>query len=174
MREEYLHYPANYFTATIQEWKPLLANDNYKNIIIDSLEHLVIKNRIELNAFVIMNNHVHFIWQTLQSFTPSQNQASLMKFTSRQLLLSLLAGDRDFHALFKVGKYDRDYQVWKREPLSIELLNKVMFIQKLEYIHYNPVKAGMCEAPEDYLYSSARFYLDGTNSFGMLKYYSGN
>ncbi len=78
-----------------------------------------------------------------------------MKFTARQLLLSLLEDDKDFHALFKVSKYDRDYEVWKREPLSIELLNKNMFIQKLEYIHYNayrqagPVRAGLCEKPED-------------------------
>ena len=45
---------------------------------------------------------------------------------------------------------------------------------KLEYIHYNPVKAGLCELPEDYYYSSAKLYQDGTNSFGMLKHYSGN
>ncbi|CAN5126555.1 hypothetical protein BH20BAC1_BH20BAC1_09020 [soil metagenome] len=71
-----------------------------------------------------MNNHVHFIWQVLQSFTPIQNQASFMKFTARQLLLSLVEDDKDSHASFKVNKYDRNYQVWKREPLSIELLNK--------------------------------------------------
>ncbi len=171
MKEEYLHYPANYFTATINEWKPILANDNYKDIIIGSLQNLVSKNRIELNAFVIMNNHIHLIWQALQSFTPMQNQSSFMKFTARQLLLSLLEDDKDLHASFKVNKYDRDYQVWKREPLSIELLNKKMFIQKLEYIHYNPVRAGLCETPEDYHYSSARFYLDGTNDFGMLKHF---
>ncbi len=173
MKEEYLHYPANYFTATINEWKPVLANDNYKDIIIDSLQNLVTKNRIELNAFVIMNNHVHFIWQALQDFTPIKNQASFMKFTARQLLLSLVEDDKDLHATFKVNKYDRNYQVWKREPLSIELLNKKMFIQKLEYIHYNPVRAGLCEVPEDYHYSSARFYLDGTNNFEMLKHFSG-
>ncbi len=173
MKEEYLLYPANYFTATINEWKPLLANDNYKDIIIGSLQNLVSKNRIELNAFVIMNNHIHLIWQALQSFTPTQNQASFMKFTARQLLLSLVEDDKDLHASFKVNKYDRDYQVWKREPLSIELLNKKMFIQKLEYIHYNPVRAGICEVPEDYHYSSARFYCDGTNEFGMLKHFAG-
>ncbi|MEP7232630.1 MAG: hypothetical protein ABI691_20385 [Ginsengibacter sp.] len=60
MNEEYLHYPAHYFTAKISEWKPILANDNYKDIIIGSLQNLVSKNRIELNAFVIMNNHIHF------------------------------------------------------------------------------------------------------------------
>ncbi len=95
-----------------------------------------------------------------------------MKFTARQLLLSLVEDDKDLHASFKVNKYDRDYQVWKREPLSIELPNKKMFIQKLEYIHYNPVRAGLCEVPEDYHYSSARFYIDGTNDFGMLKHFS--
>ncbi len=75
---------------------------------------------------------------------------------------------------YKVNKCDRDYQVWKREPLSIDLINDTMLIQKLEYIHYNPVSAGLCEIPEDYYYSSARFYQDGTNSFGMLTHFSGN
>jgi putative transposase len=173
MNEEYLHYPANYFTATIHEWKPVLANDNYKDIIIGSLQNLVSKNRIELNAFVIMNNHIHLIWQALQRFTPIQNQASfIVNSLPRQLLRSLVEDDKDLHASFKVNKYDREYQVWKREPLSIELLNKKMFIQKLEYIHYNPVRAGLCEVPENYHYSSAGFYLDGTNSFGMLKHFS--
>ena len=59
MKEEYLLYPADYFTATIYEWKPVLANDNYKDIIIGSLQFLVNKKRIELNGFVIMNNHIH-------------------------------------------------------------------------------------------------------------------
>ncbi len=101
-----------------------------------------------------------------------------MKFTARQLLLSLVEDDKDLHASFKVNKYDRDYQVWKREPLSIELPNKKMFIQKLEYIHYN-LPAGRqvlyghgYEVPEDYHYSPARFYIDGTNDFGMLKHFS--
>jgi hypothetical protein len=38
----------------------------------------------------------------------------------------------------------------------------------------SPVRAGLCTVPEEYHYSSARFYYDGTNSFGMLKHYSGN
>ncbi len=94
-------------------------------------------------------------------------------------MLSLFKDDKDLHSSLKVNKYDRNYQVWKREPLSIELLNESIFKQNpiaigLEYIHYNPVRAGLCDLPEDYYYSSAKFYYDGTNSFGMLKHYSGN
>src|ERR1700693_4316478 len=112
MKEEYLLYPANYFTATIYEWKPLLANDNYKDIIIESLKCLVDKKRIELNALVIMNNHIHLIWLALGSFTPSQIQASFMKFTAQQLKRSIMKHNIDFLAEFKVNKYDRDYQIW--------------------------------------------------------------
>jgi hypothetical protein len=77
-------------------------------------------------------------------------------------------------ANFKVNKYDREYQIWKREPLSIELISEDLFKQKLEYVHYNPVKAGLCEKPEDYYHSSARFYLYGLDSFKMLTHYTSN
>ena len=152
----------------------MLADDNHKNIIVDSLRFLVTDNRIELNAFVIMSNHIHLIWQPLSKFTSSAIQASFMKYTAQQLKRSLSKNDIEALNAFKVNKYDREYQMWKREPLSIELISEDMFKQKLEYIHYNPVKAGLCKVPEEYYYSSARFYLDGTNNFGMLKHYSGN
>jgi len=36
-----------------------------------------------------------------------------------------------------------------------------MFEEKLNYIHFNPVKAKMVKKPEDYLFSSARYWIDG-------------
>ena len=171
---EYTVYATQYFTATIYEWQAVLADDNHKDIIIGSLQYLTNDKRIELNAFVIMSNHIHLIWQALTGFTPSGVQASFMKYTAQQIKHSLTKYNSGMLAGFKVNKYDREYQIWKREPLGVELLNESMFRQKLEYIHYNPVKAGLCTVPEDYYYSSARFYYNGTNSFGMLKHYSGN
>jgi putative transposase len=97
-----------------------------------------------------------------------------MKFTAQQLKRSLIKNDLEALSIFKVNKYDRDYQIWRREPLSIELISEDLFKQKLEYIHYNPVKAGLSEVPEDYYFASAKFYEDGIDRFGMLKHYSGN
>ena len=167
-------YSPQFFTATIHEWQHLLADNNHKDIIIDSLKFLVTKKRIELNAFVIMSNHIHLIWQPLFGHTPSSIQASFMKYTALQLKRSLINNNENALDSFKVNKYDREYQLWKREPLSIELISQDLFNQKLEYIHYNPVSAGLCEKPEDYYYSSAKFYYDGTNSFEMLTHFSGN
>ena len=174
MNPQFTVHAAQYFTATIYEWQNVLSENNHKDIIIDSLQYLVNDKRIELNAFVIMNNHIHLIWQPLTGFTPSGVQASFMKYTAQQLKRSLIKNEPEKIETFKVNKYDREYQVWKREPLCIELLSESMFVQKLEYIHYNPVRAGLCALPEEYYYSSARFYVDGANSFGMLTHYSGN
>jgi putative transposase len=174
MKQSYPEYWPQYFTATIYEWKHLLAADVHKDIIIDSFRFLVTRKRIELNAFVIMSNHFHSIWQPSFGFTPSDVQASFMKYTAHQIKRSLVKNNKNVLEEFKVNKYDREYQIWKREPLSVELRTPAVFDQKLEYIHYNPVKAGLCKYPEEYYYSSAGFYHDGTDSFGILTHYSGN
>ena len=174
MKQSYPEYWSQYFTATIYKWKHLLADDKHKDIITNGLKYLVTEKRIVLNAFVIMSNHIHLIWQPLFGFTPSDIQASLMRYTARQLKQSLSQNNETLLEEFKVNKYDREYQIWKREPLSIELFTPAVFYQKLEYIHYNPVKARLCTNPEDYYYSSAKFYHDGVDCFGMLTHFSGN
>ncbi len=59
MKQIYTTAPAQFFTATIYKWHSALDNDKHKDIIIESLQFLTDKKRIELNAFVIMNNHIH-------------------------------------------------------------------------------------------------------------------
>ncbi len=48
--------------------------------------------------------------------------------------------------------------IWKTDSLSVDLYSEQVFNQKLNYIHYNPVKAGLCNLPEDYKYSSTDYY----------------
>ena len=43
----------------------------------------------------------------------------------------------------------------------------------MEYIHHNPVEAGLCAYPEDYKYSSAKFYESGMDEFGFLTHWMG-
>ena len=70
----------------------------------------------------------------------------------------LLRNHPEVLAQFKVNAKDRAYQFWERNALSVELRNHPVFIQKMDYIHWNPVIAGMCKRPEEYKYSSALFY----------------
>ncbi len=173
MEIPYTTYWPQFYTATIYQWLPLLTNDKYKDIIVSSLQFLVNNKRITLNAFVIMINHIHFIWQALPQYDPSTIRLSFMKFTAQQIKFELLKDDPVLLEKFKVNKTDREYQCWKRKPLAVELFTASVFKQKLDYIYYNPVKAGLCVNPEDYHYSSALFYHTGIDKFNMLSHYMG-
>ena len=163
-----------YFTASIRNWLPLLAADKYKNIIKDSLHFLVENKRIELNAFVVMDHHIHLIWQPLSGHTLTSVQLSFMKFTAQQIKFALAVDNPALLEQCLVNKIDREYQIWKRKPLSIELSSEKVLLQKLEYIHYNPIKASLCTYPEEYHFSSAMFYEKGIDHFNMLTHYMGD
>ena len=168
MPATYPEYWPQFFTATILEWKTLLHEDKYKRVIIKSLQFLVHQKRIRLYAFVIMNNHIHIIWQPLPEQTLQSLQHSFLKHTAQEIKLQLQQTNPELLSPFKVNAKDRHYQFWERNSLSIELRSSAVFAQKLEYIHYNPVKAGLCNSPEAYYYSSAKFYTTGIDDFGML------
>ena len=64
-RKSYLEIGKIYFwTATINKWQNLLLEPEFKEIIINSLNHLSNLNKIDVFAFVIMPNHIHLIWRT--------------------------------------------------------------------------------------------------------------
>jgi putative transposase len=163
-------YP-QFFTAGIYKKLPLLKREKYKDIIVNSLKFLVENKRIILYAFAIMINHIHLIWQMMESTLPDDLQRDFLKFTAQRIKLDLTKYHPDVLSLFLVHEKDRTHHFWKRRPLSIELRTGKVFRQKLDYIHRNPVRAGICAYPEDYKYSSARFYHTGVDNWGFLTHY---
>jgi len=150
-------YP-QFFTATNLEWKKLLKPDKYKYIVIDSLRFMVKEKRIILYAFVIMDNHMHLIWQMQAGIKPADVRRDFLKYTAQKIKTDLQKNHPKVLSLFKVKSKDRQYQFWERNALSIELSTAKVFAQKLNYIHNNPVKAGLCTLPEEYRFSSASLY----------------
>jgi putative transposase len=109
-----------------------------------------------------------------QTPTPAKTQTSFIIYTAKAIKKKLLKHEPDVLEELKVNKYDRTYQIWKREPLSIELFSEKVFLQKLQYIHENPVAAGLVQFAEEYNYSSAKFYMTGVDEFNIITHYSGN
>jgi len=163
------YYPG-YFTATVLEWKHLLKQ--YKDIIVSSLEFLVKENRIKVFGFALMSNHIHVIRQVQPNFQPKDIQLSFMKYTAQIIIKDLRNNHQEVLEIFKVKASDRKYQIWERKPLSISLWTQPVFKQKLDYIHSNPVVAGLCSYPEDYKYSSASFYIKASSNWFFLTHYN--
>ncbi len=72
---------------------------------------------------------------------------------------------------FLVNAKTKNIKYGERNPLSLDLLTKQIFIQKMYYIHYNPVEAGLSGYPEKYKYSSEKFYETGVDEFGFITYW---
>jgi REP element-mobilizing transposase RayT len=171
----YTYHP-QFFTATIFEWKHLLKEDEFKDIMIRSLQFLRNEGSIVIYSYVIMPNHIHLIWQIQDGFKKDVVQMRFLKFTSQQMKFKLIDSKNDFLNEFLVDLADRKYQFWKRNSLSVDLWSDDIFMQKLDYIHNNPVqeKWKLAEHPEDYKYSSARFYTDGYDEFNLVTHYNGS
>jgi putative transposase len=163
-----------FITITVYKWQHLLKPNKYKQLIIDTLDHMVKEKKVKVFAFAIMSNHLHLIWQVLEPFERDEIQRDFLKYIAQQIKFDLLKKHPKVLPYFEVNNADRKYQFWKRNALSINLFSDEVFLQKLEYIHNNPVKAGLCILPEDYYFSSARFYLLNDTTFGFLSHYKGS
>lgn len=159
---------AQFFTATCLEWKHLLKSDKYKDVIIESLRFLVTHHRVVVYGFVIMQNHLHLIWQMQEGHKREHVQRDFLKFTAQRIKEDLTQHHPQVLERFRVNARDRTYQFWERNPLTVALWTPAVAVQKLNYGHQNPVRAGLCEKAEDYRYSSALYYHSGEDNWGFL------
>jgi len=157
-----------YFTtATILNWHPLFASDTNKDIVIDAFRYCVVQKRANVWAFVIMDMHIHMIWHILSPYSLSGVRRDMLKFIS-QTIKNKMVADGQLEALdvFKVKKSDRYIQIWKRNPLSVEILYDDVLEQKLNYIHTNLFRKGKDDV--SYKYSSAGYYASGERNWDFL------
>src|SRR6267154_2926585 len=161
-----------FFTATCLNWQHLLKPDERKQIIMDSLRFMVNDHRIWLYGFVIMPNHIHLMWSRQDAWVNKSTEQMFLKFTAQQIKFRILDSDPSELENYKSTQSDRQYHFWERRPYKSTMYNREVANQKIDYMHYNPVKAGLCENPEDYQYSSAQFYELNKDDWGIITHFA--
>lgn len=159
--QEALHF----MTFQIVDWVDVFTRKVYKDIIIDSFKYSIEHKGLQIFAYVIMSNHVHLIAQS-SVYRLSDNIRDIKKFTSKKIVETMLEipeSRKDWiinRFQFNASHHNvnKKYQVWTHENHAIILYSNEFIKEKIEYIHDNPVRTGIVEKPEDYLYSSARNY----------------
>ncbi len=102
--------------------------------------------RYRLFAWVVMPNHVHVLVELYRDYTLDQILHSWKGYT---------AGEAN-NLLGRKGPF------WYREYFDRYVRNEKHFARAVEYIHNNPVVAGLVRKAEDWPFSSARYYTDWT------------
>jgi len=162
---------AYFYTEKILGFRYLLADDYYKMIVIDSLKYLVDHGWVDLYGYVIMPNHIHLLWRNCEVERKESPAGSFNKFTAHAFKKYMKQHAADQLSFYCVGKSDRLYQFWEGDALAIQLSTEMILQQKLDYIHNNPIRDHwkLAQFPEDYRWSSAAFYKNGYDEFGILK-----
>jgi putative transposase len=150
----------HFLTCTIINWIPIFTRQDTVQIIINSLIYLQQERYFKVYGYVILENHLHLIAQTdnlakeISNFK-SYTAKMLIQYLQEKRVERIL---REFAFHKKQHKNDRNYQVWEEGSHPQLLQNLEMLRQKLEYIHFNPVKRGYVDEPTHWRYSSARNY----------------
>lgn len=162
-----------FYTVAILDWTPLLKEDKFKLIVLNSLINLVEKKKVIVYGFVIMPNHIHIIWEFIEKNGKEMPYASFMKFTGHEFLNELRKTDDPLLSKFKVDRNRRDHQFWQRNGLPIFMYDRKILEQKLDYIHFNPLQEqwNLVSDPNDYYFSSCSFYEQQDKRFSWLTHY---
>jgi len=156
----------HFITFTVVEWVDVFTRKAYRDILIDSLRHCQQEKGLVLHAWCIMSNHVHLL-ASVKEGNLSDILRDFKKFTSRQIIAAIKANEgesrkdwmlRIFGQAGEANARNSSYQFWRQDNGPKECFSPAFIAQKIDYIHNNPVEAGLVEKPEDYLYSSAKTY----------------
>ncbi len=152
----------HFFTCTVVNWIPVFTNRETVQILLDSFCYMQKEKHLKLYGFVIMENHLHFIASCCDL---GKEIGCFKSFTARKIIdflkenkVNLILKQLEYYKLRH--KNDRTHQFWQ-EGIHPELIQGgKMMRQKLEYMHYNPVKRGYVDDPIHWRYSSARNYAE--------------
>ena len=81
-----------------------------------------------------MPAHTTLLGQIQDNHEKAKVQQSFLKYTAQQIKFELIRSDNKELENYKVQASDREYQFWKRNPLSVDLWSRHVFLQKLHYI----------------------------------------
>lgn len=155
-----------FLTITVVDWVDVFSRPIYKHIIVDSLNYCQLEKGLEIYAWVLMSNHLHMIVGAAEGFIVSDIVRDFKKYTSKAIVKAI-QNENESRKEWMLNRFEyagrndskiKNFKFWQDGNDAQEIYLYDYFMQKLNYIHQNPVRAELVEEPYHYLYSSARNY----------------
>jgi REP element-mobilizing transposase RayT len=150
----------HFLTCTVVAWLPVFTRPETTQILYDSWKFLQQNQRMELYGYAILENHLHCI---AGAEDLSKEIGDFKSFTARRIIDMLQTRNartllEQLRVYKRRHKVDQEYQLWQEGSHPQVIQGEEMMLQKLEYMHLNPVKRGYVDDPVHWRYSSARNY----------------
>ena len=151
--------PAYYLTSVAHKRLPIFQKDEMKKVVAEAFNEARMSGLILIFAYVIMPDHSHLLTDS------ARTMADVLRFMngiSAKRVMDFLKNGGFESSLAKLRIQEREkkykHSVYEHHPNAFSVTGEDAFMEKVNYIHLNPVKAGLVEHPDDYLYSSARIW----------------
>lgn len=152
--------PAYYLTTVTKDRLPIFRTDELKEILAQALAEARISGGIRIFAYVIMPDHSHLLTDGAK---PISEVLRYLNGISARRVIDHLKANGHQASLWKLRSATKSrgykYSVWQHHADAFNVIGEDTFMQKAQYIHENPVRAGFVSRAEDYVYSSARLWM---------------
>ena len=157
---------AHFLTMTVVDWIDVFIRKNHKITIVESLQFCQKNKGLEIFAWCLMPSHLHMIARASEGAVLSDILRDLKRHTSKKIVEQITNEPESrrewmlssFRKAAEKNPKSNKYKFWLDGNHPVELYSPEFTMQKLKYIHNNPVVEMLVENPRDYLYSSARNY----------------
>jgi len=139
-----------YLTFTVRNWYYIFDRHNRFQILADSLKYCQKNKGVKIYAYIFMINHLHLI-------ASGNNMIGFIRdfkrHASKEMQNNIIATELGVLKLFDLG--NGKYEFWSRTNMPKMIESEEYIIQKINYVHANPVRRQYVKKPEDWMWSSA-------------------
>ena len=152
----------HYLTFVTFQRVPVFRSSTICQFFVDAIRETREKHPFKLIAYVIMPDHVHLIINPLKCYIEVIGKE--LKGRSAHKTIKWLKESGHITSLNKLkrripGKRNHSFSMWQEKVKSVDLKSEKFIHQKVDYVHMNPVRAGLCGHPADWKWSSYHAYL---------------
>jgi REP element-mobilizing transposase RayT len=165
-----------YFVSfAVVNWIDVFTRNEYKEILLNAIRFAMEQKSMRVFAWCIMTNHVHLIFDVSEPNKPELVLGDIKRYSSRKLTEAIENNPQESRKEWMLSQFKAagghssnttKYQFWRHDNKPIALWSEAVIIQKVNYIHNNPVEQGLVYQAKDYIYSSATDYAGNP---GLLK-----
>lgn len=149
---------SHFITTSCWHRCPLLNNPRVRDLFVDALEQVRRRYHFVVVGYVVMPEHVHMLLTEPESGDPSDVMKALKQGFARRLLARLRLGPHHPDHLSLGLALPEQGRIWQPRFYDFVVFSEKKRVEKLRYIHRNPVKRGLVVEPQQWAWSSFRYY----------------
>ena len=157
--QRHLHF----ITCSCYRRRPLLGTARKRDVFLKILDEVRRRYHFSLVGYVVMPEHIHLLISEPKMGNPSTVMQALKQRVSRSLRRKGRGRDPNQLPLWRDERGEMR-SFWQRRFYDFNVWSGKKRIEKLNYMHMNPVKRGLVEDPKMWVWSSYRFYQYGKKS----------